>query len=61
MAKSGWKGSGMKLRPALYALSLLGVGFALAQETTFRVDVKLVRILATVKDSAGRLVGSLEQ
>ncbi|MGH9661527.1 MAG: VWA domain-containing protein, partial [Bryobacteraceae bacterium] len=27
----------------------------------FRVDVRLVRVLATVKDSAGRLVGSLEK
>lgn len=34
---------------------------ALAQETVFRVDVKLVRILATVKNTAGQLVGSLER
>ncbi len=32
---------------------------AAAQEPTFRVNVKLVRILATVKNSGGQLVGSL--
>lgn len=32
-----------------------------AQESVFRVDVRLVRILATVKDAAGALVGSLEK
>lgn len=30
-------------------------------DTTFRADVQLVRILATVKDQAGALVGSLEK
>ncbi|HWE00639.1 MAG TPA: hypothetical protein VG345_16425, partial [Bryobacteraceae bacterium] len=30
-------------------------------ETTIRVDVRLVRILATVKDAAGALVGSLDK
>ncbi|MEK7406023.1 MAG: VWA domain-containing protein [Acidobacteriota bacterium] len=34
---------------------------AFAQETVFKVDVKLVRVLATVKDGAGQLVGSLEK
>jgi Ca-activated chloride channel family protein len=33
----------------------------LAQDATFRVDVNLVRVVATVKDSAGRLVGTLEK
>src|SRR6267378_3288576 len=33
----------------------------LAQESTFRVDVNLVRILATVKDNTGRLIGDLEK
>src|SRR5262249_13626670 len=36
-------------------------GGALAQQPTFRVDVNLVRVLATVKDSEGRLVGNLEK
>jgi Ca-activated chloride channel family protein len=34
---------------------------ALAQDSTFRVDVNLVRILATVKDRTGRLIGNLEK
>jgi Ca-activated chloride channel family protein len=35
-------------------------GFA-QQNPTFRVDVNLVRVLATVKDGAGRLVGTLDK
>jgi Ca-activated chloride channel family protein len=34
---------------------------ALSQEPVFRVDVRLVRLLVTVKDSAGRLVGNLNK
>src|SRR5215831_2400735 len=46
----------------LRAAAVLGFcGLAFAQQPTFRVDVSLVRILATVKDSAGRLVGTLEK
>jgi len=33
----------------------------LAQDPVLRVDVRLVRLLATVKDQNGRLVGSLEK
>ncbi len=48
--------------PWLRAASIaLFFGFACAQDTTFRVDVNLVRILATVKDGAGRLVGTLNK
>ena len=32
-----------------------------AQESTFKVDVRLVRLLVTVKDAAGRLIGSLNK
>lgn len=32
-----------------------------AQEPIYRVDVRLVRLLVTVKDSSGRLVGSLNK
>jgi Ca-activated chloride channel family protein len=43
-------------------LTLLALGALLAQEEpTIRVNVRLVRILATVKDQAGALVGSLEK
>lgn len=34
---------------------------AVAQDTTFRVDVKLVRMLATVKNAQGQLVGGLNK
>lgn len=43
---------------ALTPLVLLSL---FAQEPTFRVDVKLVRILATVKNRAGQLIGSLQK
>jgi Ca-activated chloride channel family protein len=42
----------------LFALCLRPV---LAQESVFKVDVRLVRLLVTVKDSAGRLIGSLNK
>ena len=40
-------------------VGLLLAGGLLAQETLFRVDVSLVRLLVTVKDSGGGLVGDL--
>jgi Ca-activated chloride channel family protein len=45
----------------LLIVGLLGAGACalVAQETVFRVNVRLVRILATVKDNAGNLVGNL--
>src|SRR5438552_9735978 len=52
----------MKTRPRLLrAASVLLATAALAQEPTFRVDVNLVRILATAKDTSGRLVGTLNK
>jgi Ca-activated chloride channel family protein len=62
MARSGWKGTGTRMRLAFLLLS--SVGFLPAQDgadTVFRSDVQLVRILATVKDQSGALVGSLEK
>ena len=50
-----------KLAPALGLMSLLLPTASVAQETVFRVDVRLVRILATVKNSAGELVGHLNK
>jgi len=41
------------------ALALASV--ALFAQSTFKVDVKLVRLLVTVKDSKGTLMGSLEK
>jgi Ca-activated chloride channel family protein len=50
---------------ALKALVIVGLlllpGAGIPQETVFRVKVRLVRILATVKNSAGELVGSLNR
>src|SRR5579872_3334448 len=64
MARCGWKESGMTVRPWLSALSL-GVWLAAAAsaqpESVIRVDVNLVRILATVKDPAGQLIGTLNK
>ena len=53
----------MKSRSALLVGGLLIALTAVlwAQETVFRVDVRLVRMLATVKDSTGRLVGDLSR
>ena len=47
----------------LFAFSMLGASFpAIAQEDPiFRSDVKLVRLLATVKNAQGQVVGGLEK
>ncbi len=46
---------------AVWILLALCMRPALAQESTFKVDVRLVRLLVTVKDAAGRLIGSLNK
>ena len=46
---------------AVWILLALCMRPALAQESTFKVDVRLVRMLVTVKDAAGRLIGSLNK
>ncbi len=53
----------MKLRLTIIAAVLItgGVLALYAQDVTFRVDVSLVRLLATVKSNNGELVGSLEK
>jgi Ca-activated chloride channel family protein len=45
----------------LAALLLAATTAVLSQETVIRVNVRLVRILATVKNTAGQLVGTLEK
>jgi Ca-activated chloride channel family protein len=45
----------------LAALVLAATTAVLSQETVIRVNVRLVRILATVKNTAGQLVGTLEK
>jgi Ca-activated chloride channel family protein len=50
----------MSVRPWLSALSAgVWLGAAAFAQTTIRVDVNLVRVLATVKDPAGQLIGTL--
>jgi Ca-activated chloride channel family protein len=63
MVRSGRKGSGMNMRlsRSSASLGLLLAAALSAQETTIRVDVSLVRVLATVKNPAGELVGSLNK
>src|SRR5689334_5661571 len=63
-AKSEWKASGMRLWPRAvkYILGLAAAAVLFAQgPRTFRVDVQLVRILATVKDASGGLVANLNK
>ena len=58
--KSGWKAIGTTRLRALCLISAAAALFGHAQtEPTIRVDVRLVRILATVKDAAGQLTGDL--
>jgi len=68
MERSGWKGTGTEVRLAFLLLS--AASFSAAQlpaqppaqdDAVFRSNVQLVRILATVKDQSGALVGSLEK
>jgi len=47
---------------AMIIVAMMSVASVLvAQEPVFKVDVRLVRLLVTVKDAAGELVGSLER
>jgi Ca-activated chloride channel family protein len=64
MARCGLKVSGMTVRLASLLLNsaLLSAPLLFGQDdTTIRVNVRLVRILATVKDTSGTLVGSLNK
>ena len=44
-----------------FLLILLMAGVVFAQEATFKVDVRLVRLIATVKDTGGKPVGGMEK
>jgi len=60
MAKSGWRGSGMKIFHASgLATALLAAALLAQQPTVFRTNVSLVRVVATVKTTAGQIVGTL--
>jgi Ca-activated chloride channel family protein len=47
-------------KSAVIVIAAVAIGIAAAQ-STFKVDVKLVRLLVSVKDARGELVGSLEK
>ena len=49
------------IRPAVYFLIAALGASAQQPDTTIRVDVRLVRMLVTVKDASGQLVGSLNK
>jgi Ca-activated chloride channel homolog len=49
----------LRLIPLAGALSLAALVPLAAQQPSFRVDVRLVRVLATVKDASGQLIGGL--
>ena len=69
MGRFGWKESGISVRPSLLSVNpwlMLGAGLiaalaARAQQADIRVDVNLVRVVTTVKNPAGELVGSLSK
>jgi len=65
MAKSGWKENGTSMLPWRKACNAALLGFlpmALASaQPVIRVNVNLVRVLATVKNPAGELVGALDK
>jgi Ca-activated chloride channel family protein len=57
-----------RYQSALVAAIAIGIGIAFGvvfdiakAQSTFKVDVKLVRLLVSVKDARGQLVGSLEK
>jgi Ca-activated chloride channel family protein len=60
MARSGWKESGtVTFRWSVKLFPLAAATLLLAQEPTIRVNVSLVHVIATVKNKAGELVGTL--
>jgi Ca-activated chloride channel family protein len=70
MEMSGWKESGTSVllwhRSAkrlfvIFALAGLRIASAQAQDPIMRVDVRLVRVLATVKDASGAPVAALDK
>ncbi|MFN7997367.1 MAG: VWA domain-containing protein [Bryobacteraceae bacterium] len=62
MAKSGWKENGTNMLRSLRAASAAAF-FAgvLGAQPVIKVDVRLVRVVATVKNAAGELVGALSK
>jgi Ca-activated chloride channel family protein len=48
-------------RAVLFTALLAGTGVLVAQEPVYKIDVRLVRLLVTVKNAAGDLIGSLDR
>jgi len=63
MERSGWMESGMRISPlpakAGVAAALLAAVLLAQQAPVFRANVSLVRVVATVKNTAGQIVGTL--
>ena len=60
----GWRNSAVRLAVLSLACVMAGFGQKVEvpdQEATIRVDVRLVRILATVKDPSGNAIGTLDK
>ena len=66
MVRSGWMASGIRIcvhkrsNRLLLSCAVLAT-LALAQDPILRVDVRLVRVLTTVRDASGALLGTLGQ
>ena len=66
MVRSGWMASGIRIcvhkrsNSLLLSCAVLAT-LALAQDPILRVDVRLVRVLTTVRDASGALLGTLGQ
>lgn len=66
MVRSGWMASGIRIcvhkrsNCLLLSCAVLAT-LALAQDPILRVDVRLVRVLTTVRDASGALLGTLGQ
>ena len=62
MAKSGWKGNGTSMFPwrnSCLLVAVAALSLPAQQPATFKVNVSLVHVIATVKNKSGQLVGAL--
>lgn len=64
MVRSGWMASGIRISvhkrsKRLFLSCAVLATLALAQDPILRVDVRLVRVLTTVRDASGALLGTL--
>ncbi len=58
----GWRVGRFRIKPLVTWLGLIALaGVAFSQTSVFKVDVQLVRVLATVKDLNGKLIANLDR